>query len=119
MKPTLRDIEEAVCLRFKISHYQICSPMRARRIARPRQIAMSLCRELTGASLSRIGDHFGGKDHSTVLFACRRIHQLQIEKPKVAQYVAECRALIVPQQREKMRELAAQPLTSSILEAAE
>jgi chromosomal replication initiator protein len=52
------------------------SPQRARRVARPRQVAMYLSRKLTTRSLPEIGRRFGGRDHTTVLHACRRIEAL-------------------------------------------
>ena len=45
-------------------------------VARPRQVAMALCKELTDHSLPEIGDAFGGRDHTTVLHACRKIKEL-------------------------------------------
>ena len=53
------------------------SKKRSRNVARPRQIAMALAKELTQLSLPDIGDAFGGRDHTTVLHACRKIAQLR------------------------------------------
>ena len=53
------------------------SKKRSRTIARPRQVAMALAKELTSMSLPDIGDAFGGRDHTTVLHACRKIAELR------------------------------------------
>src|SRR5260221_5245737 len=63
------------------------SPQRARRVARPRQVAMYLARKLTSRSLPEIGRRFGGRDHTTVLHACRRIEALCVEDPTFKQEV--------------------------------
>lgn len=55
------------------------SKRRSRSVARPRQVAMALSKELTNHSLPEIGDAFGGRDHTTVLHACRKIAQLREE----------------------------------------
>lgn len=89
----IRDIEAAVCRHFNILPEDLQRRSRARRIVRPRQIAMFLSRELTDQSLAQIGRHFD-RDHSTVLEAIRRITQIQSERPKLAAHVAGCRALI-------------------------
>jgi chromosomal replication initiator protein len=55
------------------------SKRRSRSVARPRQVAMALAKELTNHSLPEIGEAFGGRDHTTVLHACRKIKELQEE----------------------------------------
>ena len=55
------------------------SKRRSRSVARPRQVAMALAKELTNKSLPEIGDGFGGRDHTTVLHACRKIAELKEE----------------------------------------
>ncbi len=55
----------------------LLSKRRSRSIARPRQVAMALAKELTSHSLPEIGDAFGGRDHTTVLHACKRIKELR------------------------------------------
>jgi chromosomal replication initiator protein len=69
---TIDEIQAATCRHFGISAEELLSGGRAARIAWPRQLAMYLSRELTGASLPAIGRQFGGRDHTTVLHACRR-----------------------------------------------
>ncbi len=69
---TIADIQEAICAHFGLSAEELLSAGRTSRLAWPRQLAMYLARELTGASLPAIGREFGGRDHTTVLHACRR-----------------------------------------------
>ena len=66
------DIQAAACRHFGLSSKELLSSSRTPRIAWPRQVAMYLTRELTSESLPAIGRHFGGRDHTTVLHACRR-----------------------------------------------
>jgi chromosomal replication initiator protein len=70
--PTVQEIALATSERFGLTVEELLSSARTPRIAWPRQVAMYLARELTGHSLPTIGRHFGGRDHSTVLHACRR-----------------------------------------------
>jgi chromosomal replication initiator protein len=69
---SVKEIQTAACRHFDISPDELLSPMRSARIAWPRQVAMYLTRELTSESLPAIGRQFGGRDHTTVLHACRR-----------------------------------------------
>jgi chromosomal replication initiator protein len=69
---TIGEIQAATCRHFGLSADELVSSARSSRIAWPRQVAMYLSRELTGASLPAIGREFGGRDHTTVLHACRR-----------------------------------------------
>ncbi len=64
---------------YKIKVADLLSKRRSRSVARPRQLAMALAKELTNHSLPEIGDAFGGRDHTTVLHACRKIEQLREE----------------------------------------
>jgi chromosomal replication initiator protein len=70
---TMDDIEEAVAERFHVKIAEIRSRRRSKTLVHPRQIAMYLCRELTDASFPEIGRHFGGKDHTTIIHACKQI----------------------------------------------
>ncbi len=70
--PTIEVIQDAVCAHFSITREELLSRSRAERLAWPRHVAMYLARELTDHSLPVIGREFGGRDHSTVLNACRR-----------------------------------------------
>jgi chromosomal replication initiator protein len=69
---TVAEIQTATCELFGVSSQELLSSSRAARIAWPRQVAMYLSRELTGQSLLAIGEQFGGRDHTTVMHACRR-----------------------------------------------
>lgn len=74
---TIENIQRTVAEYYKIKVADILSKRRNRSVARPRQIAMALAKELTNHSLPEIGDAFGGRDHTTVLHACRMINDLR------------------------------------------
>jgi chromosomal replication initiator protein len=74
---TIENIQKTVADYYKIRVNDLISDSRLRPIARPRQIAMALAKELTHCSLPEIGEAFGGRDHTTVLHACRKIKELQ------------------------------------------
>ncbi|HFD31775.1 MAG TPA: chromosomal replication initiator protein DnaA [Gammaproteobacteria bacterium] len=76
---TIENIQKMVVEYYKIRHADLLSKKRTRSIVRPRQMAMTLCKELTNHSLPEIGDAFGGRDHTTVLHACRKIAELKEE----------------------------------------
>ena len=73
---TIEEIQKKTAEFYKLELRELHSARRARRVARPRQVAMYLARELTSRSLPDIGRRFGGRDHTTVLHACRRIEAL-------------------------------------------
>jgi chromosomal replication initiator protein len=74
---TLENIQKTVADYYKIRTSDLLSGKRTRTIARPRQVAMALAKELTNHSLPEIGERFGGKDHTTVLYATRRVAELR------------------------------------------
>lgn len=76
---TIDNIQKTVAEYYKIKVADLLSKRRNRSVARPRQIAMALSKELTNHSLPEIGDAFGGRDHTTVLHACRKIKTLREE----------------------------------------
>ncbi len=76
---SIDNIQRVVSEYFKIKVSDILSKRRSRSVARPRQVAMALAKELTNHSLPEIGDAFGGRDHTTVLHACRKIKELREE----------------------------------------
>ena len=80
---SIENIQKTVAEYFKIRVGDLLSKKRSRSIARPRQIAMALAKELTNHSLPEIGDAFGGRDHTTVLHACRRIEGLRETEKRV------------------------------------
>ena len=70
--PTIERVQELTCEAFSISRDELLSSARSGRVAWPRQVAMYLAREHTGATLPAIGREFGGRNHTTVMYACRR-----------------------------------------------
>jgi chromosomal replication initiator protein len=74
---------------FSISMEELCGTSRTRMLVTARQIAMYLCRELTDLSLPKIGQHFGGRDHTTVMHADRKIRSLMAERRSVYNQVSE------------------------------
>lgn len=82
---TLENIKKTVSEYFKIRTSELISNKRSRTIVRPRQIAMLLSKELTNHSLPEIGESFGGRDHTTVLYATRRIKELYDKDHKITE----------------------------------
>ena len=79
---TIENIQKTVADYFKVRMSELLSERRNRSLARPRQIAMALSKELTAHSLPEIGNAFGGRDHTTVLHACKRVKELQDQEPR-------------------------------------
>jgi chromosomal replication initiator protein len=82
---SIDNIQRTVAEYFNIKMADMLSKRRNRSIARPRQIAMALAKELTNHSLPEVGDAFGGRDHTTVLHACRKIEELRGTTADVAE----------------------------------
>jgi chromosomal replication initiator protein len=82
---TIENIQKTVAEYYKVKVADILSKRRSRSIARPRQMAMALAKELTNHSLPEIGDHFGGRDHTTVIHACRKVKELVVEENDFAE----------------------------------
>jgi len=82
---TVENIQKTVAEYYKIRIADLLSKRRSRSIARPRQVAMALAKELTNYSLPEIGDAFGGRDHTTVLHACRRIKELRESERRIGE----------------------------------
>jgi chromosomal replication initiator protein len=74
---SIDEIQRRVCEHYRIRQAEMGSPRRAREVARPRQIAMYLAKQLTSRSLPEIGRRFGGRDHTTVLHAVKTIEALR------------------------------------------
>jgi chromosomal replication initiator protein len=89
---TIEAVQKAVAAHFSVRIADLKGPRRHKGIARPRMIAMYLCRQLTSASFPELGLRFGGKDHSTVISACKRIEALQSEEPEVGAALSAIRA---------------------------
>lgn len=84
---TVEEIQRVVAGRFHLKQADLRSKKRTKTIVQPRQIAMHLCRGLTSFSFPEIGRHFGGKDHTTVIHACRQIEKRQDADPAFRQLV--------------------------------
>lgn len=80
---SIQNIKKTVTQHFNIRITDMDSKRRTRSVARPRQLAMALSKELTSHSLPEIGEEFGGRDHTTVLHACRKIAELVESDPKM------------------------------------
>ena len=82
---TIENIQKTVADYYKVRMADLLSKRRSRSVARPRQVAMALAKELTNHSLPEIGDAFGGRDHTTVLHACKRIKALRTEEQRLTE----------------------------------
>ncbi len=91
---TIGRIQEAVCDRFSLTVQELVSQRRSQAVAYPRQVAMYLSRELTDASLPKIGKEFGGRDHTTVLHANAKITRMIKEDRAVYNLVQDLTARI-------------------------
>jgi chromosomal replication initiator protein len=80
---TIENIQKTVAEYYKIRVADLLSKRRSRSITRPRQVAMALSKELTNHSLPEIGDAFGGRDHTTVLHACRVIKEQRVSQTRM------------------------------------
>ena len=74
---SIENIQKTVAEYFQIKKTDLLSKRRTRTVTRPRQVAMSLSKEITNHSLPEIGEAFGGRDHTTVLHACRKVKELR------------------------------------------
>jgi chromosomal replication initiator protein len=82
---TIEDIQKRVAEHYNIRLADMHSPRRARSVARPRQVAMYLAKQLTTRSLPEIGRKFGGRDHTTVMHAVRKIDELRAADPELSE----------------------------------
>jgi chromosomal replication initiator protein len=85
---SIENIQKTVADYYKIKVAEMYSKKRTRNVARPRQVAMSLAKELTHLSFPEIGDAFGGRDHTTVMHACRKIEELKISEPGITRDIS-------------------------------
>jgi chromosomal replication initiator protein len=92
---TVEAVQKTVANYFSVRISDLKGPRRHKGISRPRMIAMYLCRELTGSSFPEIGLRFGGKDHSTVINACKRMTSIQDEDPELRAAIAALRHQLV------------------------
>jgi chromosomal replication initiator protein len=90
--PTVQQIQAIVARYFEITPEELISASRAARIAWPRQVAIQLTRELTPLSLQDVGTAFGGRNHATVLHACKKVAERVHTSPEAVQNLADIRA---------------------------
>lgn len=88
---TIEEIQRSVCAHFKLDKSDMVSKRRLRAVARPRQIAMYLAKEMTPRSYPEIGRRFGGRDHSTVIHAVRVIENLRVTDSEIDADIAAIR----------------------------
>jgi chromosomal replication initiator protein len=91
-KPSIEKIQAAVATFYGLTVPKLTSPSREQKVALPRQVAMYLCRQLSGETYQLIAEKFNKKDHTTVMAAERRVAQLVVEDAKVAQELASLQA---------------------------
>ena len=84
-KITIEEIQRRVAEHYNIRLSDLVGPKRVRSYARPRQVAMFLCKQLTSRSLPEIGRRFGGRDHTTVMHGVKRIEELRIQDGQIAE----------------------------------
>ena len=93
-KVTINNIQKSVAEYFNMRVSDLHSKRRSRQITRPRQVAMALAKELTNMSLPEIGDAFGGRDHTTVIHACRKVEELVQQDAKMKEDYSNLQKLL-------------------------
>jgi chromosomal replication initiator protein len=88
------DIQKVVASHYNVSKHDLLSARRTRAIVRPRQIAMYLAKTMTPRSFPEIGKHFGGRDHTTVLHAVRKVEELAAADEMLTQEIELLKRLI-------------------------
>ena len=91
---TPQRIQDIVAAHFRIKIEDLVSKRRTRNVTVPRQLAMYLCRELTDWSLPKIGEFFGGRDHTTVIHAYEKVNRERQEDSRIASLLTEISAKI-------------------------
>lgn len=91
---SIKEVQSIVCEVCGITMVDMLSHKRSQSITKPRQIAMYLCRELTVYSLPEIGNAFGGKDHTTVIHACRNVKKMIVEKKELREMIEKIKILL-------------------------
>src|SRR6185437_5628400 len=92
--PSIAQVQSIVATHFQLSVDQLTSPSRASAVSWPRQVAIHLARDLTGASLPAIGQAFGGRNHATVLHACKRVSERLKNDQQIVDELATLSALV-------------------------
>ena len=93
-KVTIEEIQRKVAEHYNVRLSDMIGPKRVRTIARPRQIAMYLAKQLTPRSLPEIGRRFGGRDHTTIMHGVRRIEELMAQDSQMAEDLQLLRRLL-------------------------
>jgi chromosomal replication initiator protein len=91
---TIEEIQKRVSAHFNVRIADMHSARRARAVARPRQVAMYLSKQLTSRSLPEIGRKFGGRDHTTVMHAVRKVEELKATDSSFAEDVELLRRML-------------------------
>ena len=98
---SITDIQHLVAARYNLSRDELLSPSKTARVAWPRQIAMHLTREFTDASLHKLGQAFGGRNHATILHACKRVSERLLNDHEAAKELEELSALLRHRQADR------------------
>lgn len=106
MIPLIADIKQAVCAHYGLLPLDMTAHRRAGQVARPRQVAMYLTRQMTERSYPEIGRHFGNRDHATVIHAVRKVEHLISTDVEIAADVLAIRGVIVSTVTKKSNALA-------------
>jgi chromosomal replication initiator protein len=99
--PSIDEVQAIVAAHFRLSVEQLTSPSRTQAVAWPRQVAIHLARDLTGASLPAIGRAFGGRNHATVLHACKRVSERLKNDQHVVDEIATLSAVVSARQADR------------------
>jgi chromosomal replication initiator protein len=99
--PSIVEVQSIVAAHFKLSVEELTSPSRVSAVSWPRQVAIHLARDLTGASLPTIGRAFGGRNHTTVLHACKRVSERLKNDQHVVDEIASLSALVSAHQADR------------------
>lgn len=108
MTPLVSEIQQATARHFGVSMIDLLSQRRSRDVARPRQVAMYLCRMLTVRSFPEIGSLFGDRDHTTVMHAVKVIRSLVREDPELERAVSTIsrQIAVIVSRRSRQRDAA-------------
>ena len=94
-KPTINEIQRAICMVYGVTLAELLGENHETRIAHPRQLACYLTRTMTGYSYPHIAHHFGGRHHTTIMFACRQVEARIAKNPDLVECIAELKARVM------------------------
>lgn len=112
-KARIDEVQTVVAEMHGLTRADLKCTSRRWQVSHPRQEAMMLARELTGSSYPQLGRHFGGKNHSTAIYAVRKVRARAGDDPKLAARLQECRARIAVLVAERLGKMQAQHGSSS------